>query len=189
MTNKIDISNLTGKCLISTPEMSDDFAKAVVYICSHNSDGAMGFIINHRIKEFSFADIARELPFNTKKILPAIDLYNGGPMEKNKGFIIHSDDYIKSNTLSVSKGVAISSSFDILQDIISGTGPNELIVALGYAGWRPNQLEEEILNNRWLIADISPKLIFSQTDDDKWSLALSSIGINLNNFSNKYGHS
>ena len=95
MTNKININNLTGKCLISTSETTEDFAKAVIYICSHGPDGAMGFIINRPITEFSFADIARELPFNNKKVFTDINLYNGGPMEKNKGFIIHSDEYKK----------------------------------------------------------------------------------------------
>ena len=83
----------------------------------------------------------------------------------------------------------ISSSVDVLQDILAGGGPEQLIIALGYAGWRPNQLEEEILNNRWLITDISPEIIFNRSNDDKWSLALSSLGIDLSNFTNHYGHS
>lgn len=187
--NEIDINNLTGKCLIATPDTDGEFAQSVIYICSHSKDGAMGFIINHRLKEFSFSDLAIELPFPIKdKSLP-ISLYQGGPLDKTKGFILHSDEYQISDSINTGGGIAVSSSLEVLQDIASGKGPKQRIIALGYAGWAPEQLEKEILNNQWLIIDANKDLVLNEKDTSKWETALSSLGIDNINFSNTYGHS
>ena len=185
--NKIDINDLTDKCLVAMPGTNGDFAQSVIYICSHNKDGAMGFVINHRLKEFSFSDLAIDVPFTLKN--QSIDLYLGGPLDKTKGFILHSDDYQISDSINADSGIAISSSLEILKDIASGKGPKQKIIALGYAGWAPEQLEKEILNNQWLVINANKDLVLNEKDSLKWEKALSLLGIDNINFSNTYGHS
>ena len=188
--HNIDIKNLAGKCLISMPNTSDDFAGTVVYICSHkNDEGAMGFIVNKRVKDFSFQDLTSELPWNFGDIPPPISLYNGGPLERSKGFILHSDEYHPAESLNTGGGVAVSSSLEILHDIAIGRGPKQRIIALGYAGWAPKQLEAEIANNLWLVTDATPELVLGSDDDTKWQRAITSLGIDFYNLSTTYGHS
>ena len=188
--DKIDITNLTGKCLVAMPSAEENsFSGSVVYICSHSADGAMGFIVNKRIKEFSFSDLATQLPFESKVPFDPITLYNGGPLERAKGFIIHSDEYRLSESLSPSKGIMVSSSLEVLQDIAAGLGPKQKLIALGYAGWAPHQLETEIENNMWLVAPATPELVFGKDDDAKWFKAASSLGIAACNLAPSYGHS
>lgn len=180
---------LTGKCLISMPNMQDErFAETLVYICSHTKDGAMGFVVNKRIKEFSFADLANQLPINTIRPIEQIDLHQGGPLEKVRGFVIHSTDYIKEDTIVIDDKIAISSSIDIITDIAFGTGPKDNLIALGYASWAPQQLEAEIINNTWLVGTPTPELVFRTKDEDKWQKALDSLGIDLNRLSSRLGH-
>lgn len=188
--DKIDIKNLTGKCLVSQPDTPGEFAGAVVYICVHGSDGAMGFIINRRVKDFSFQDLAAELPFAVHSdIIAPISLYHGGPLDQAKGFILHSGDYHIPGSLDTGGGIMISSSLDVLRDIAVGGGPKQRLIALGYAGWAPNQLEAEIANNLWLVADATPDLVLGTDDDDKWKKALSSLGISDLNLTPSVGHS
>ena len=187
--NKIDINNLTGKCLVAMPDTNGEFAQSVIYICSHGKDGTMGFIINHRLKEFSFSDLAVELPFSIKNKSLPISLYQGGPLDKNKGFILHSDEYQISDSINTGGGIAVSSSLEVLKDIAEGKGPKQRIIALGYAGWAPEQLEKEILNNQWLIINADKDLVLNEKDTLKWEKALSSLGIDNINFPNIYGHS
>lgn len=188
--DKIDAKNLTGKCLVSLPDAAGEFAEAVVYICSHGTDGAMGFIVNKRVKEFSFRDLAAELPFPMESDITApISLYHGGPLEQAKGFILHSGDYHLPGSLDTGSGIMVSSSFEVLQDIAAGAGPKQKIIALGYAGWAPHQLETEIAENKWLIAEATPELVLGGDDDRKWSQAMSSLGISFTNLSPAAGHS
>ena len=190
MMDKLDLNNLTGKCLISAPYADeDDFTGTLIYICLHNHDGAMGFIINKKIKEFSFQDLAFELPIQFKDPYMSVGLYQGGPLERTKGFILHSDEYHLSDSLNTGSGIIISSSLGVLQDIASGAGPKQKMIALGYAGWAPNQLENEIMHNRWLVTTATPELVFNSNDSQKMSEALSSLGIDLNNLAPIVGHS
>ncbi len=186
---KLDSGNLTGKCLISSPYLEDEhFGRSLIYICSHSKDGAMGFVINKKIEEFSFSDLANQLPLKPYNQTPDIELHQGGPLERIRGFVIHSTDYVKADTIVIDKDIAISSSLDIINDIAFGIGPKDNIIALGYSSWRPQQLEQEIMNNDWLIADTYPELIFRTKDEDKWEKALNSIGIDTANLSSYSGH-
>ncbi len=183
MTDKKQINNLTGKCLVSAPNLdAEPFVKSVIYICSHSQSGAMGFMINKRIKEFSFADLASHMPIDFSRPITPIDLYQGGPLDKVRGFVLHSTDYLREDSLAPGGGIAISSSMEILTDIAFGAGPKENLIALGYANWAPEQLEQEIVNNQWLVAPASPELIFRTKDEEKWQTAISSIGIDLSRF-------
>ena len=169
---------LTGKCLISMPNLDDErFERALIYICSHNQEGAMGFVVNKKIKEFSFADLAEQLPITFSRQIAPIDLYQGGPLDKVRGFVLHSTDYLKGDSIATGGGIAISSSIDILTDIAAGNGPAENLIALGYASWAPNQLEQEIINNSWLVVPSSPELIFKTKDEEKWQKAMDCLGI------------
>lgn len=169
---------LAGKCLISTPSLHDgSFEKAVVYICLHSKDGAMGFVVNKKIKEFSFTDLAMQLPIDFSRPVTPIDLYQGGPLDKVRGFVLHSTDYLRGDSLAPGGGIAISSSIDVLTDIVFGSGPKENLIALGYANWAPQQLEQEIINNYWLVAPASPELVFRTKDEDKWQKALDSLNV------------
>ena len=186
---KESFTYLTGKCLISTLQVNDDnFAKSVIYICSHTQNGAMGFVINKKIKEFSFADLDTQLPIDFKNPSTPIDLYQGGPLDKVRGFVLHSTDYLREDTLEPGGGIAISSSMEILTDIAFGAGPKSNIIALGYANWAPNQLEQEIINNQWLVVPASPELVFKTKDEDKWQTALNIAGIDLARLSTTGGH-
>ena len=180
---------LTGKCLISMPHTRDErFEQTLVYICSHSAEGAMGFIVNKRIKEFSFADLASQLPINTIQPLEPIDLHQGGPLEKVRGFVLHSTDYIKEDTIVINDDVAISSSIDIITDIAFGKGPKDNLIALGYASWAPQQLESEIINNTWFVMPPTPELVFRTKDEDKWQKAIDYLGIDINRLSLRQGN-
>ena len=177
---KNDDNYLTGKCLIAMPNMNDErFAGSLIYICSHTKDGAMGFVVNKKIKEFSFADLANQLPISTIRPIAPIELHQGGPLEKVRGFVIHSTDYVKDDTIVISDNIAVSSSIDIITDIAFGMGPKENLIALGYASWAPQQLEREILNNTWLVTKPDTELMFRTKDEEKWQKAVDSIGIDL----------
>ena len=178
--NNVDDNNLAGKCLVAMPWMEDErFEKAIIYICSHTKNGAIGFVFNQKLKEFSFADLAFSLPIDHQKITNFIDLYQGGPVEKIRGFILHSPEYIRDDTIVIKDKFAVSSSLDTLTDIAFGIGPRETLVALGYAAWAPNQLEKEIIGNSWLVTEASPELVFRTKDEEKWQRAIDESGIDI----------
>lgn len=179
---------LTGKCLVSMPGVQgEDFEHSVVYICSHNSSGAMGFVLNKKLKEFTFADLADQLPIPKSTTAGNMSVHSGGPLEKVRGFVIHSTDYIKDDTVVIDDNVAVSSSIDILSDIAFGLGPKENIITLGYSSWAPKQLEQEIIDNQWLVMPASPELVFQTKDEDKWDKAVQDIGIDVNRISTQVG--
>ena len=187
MNNKTDF--LTGKCLVAMPNMTDEhFAHSLIYICSHTTDGAMGFIVNKKIKEFSFADLATQLPINPIQPIAPMDLHQGGPLEKIRGFVLHTTDYVKKDTVVIDENMAISSSIDILTDIAFGIGPKDNLIALGYSSWTANQLETEIKNNNWLIVTPDTDLVFRTKDEDKWQKAIDELGIDINHLSYTAGH-
>lgn len=171
---------LTGKCLVAMPCMQDErFANTVIYICSHTENGAMGFVVNKKIKEFSFADLASQLPIAHLNPSLPIELHQGGPLEKVRGFVIHSTDYIKEDTVVIDDKIAISSSIDIITDIAFGIGPKENLIALGYASWAPKQLEQEIILNSWMVVTPTTDLVFRTKDEDKWQKAIDELGVDL----------
>ncbi len=181
--------SLTGKFLVSMPKLDDEsLHQSVVYLCSHGKDGAMGFIINKKLKDFSFSDLAVPLPVNQFSNLENMYLYQGGPLEKIRGFVLHSAEYNRPGTYQIDNQIAVSSSLDVLKDIAYGAGPKENLVALGYLAWDPMQLESEIVNNDWLIVDSSHEIMFHTQDELKWQKALDSSGIDLNQFVMQTGH-
>lgn len=182
--NNSQINYLKGKCLVASPSLDDErFRNSVIYVCAHSVQGAMGFVVNQKITEYSFIDLAMQLPINFGPAVPPLALYHGGPVDKVRGFVLHSTDYLPQDCLETGGGVAISSSVDILSDIARGTGPRESIIAMGYANWVPGQLEQEIIANDWLVADSSEELIFKTKDEEKWQKALDELKIDINRLS------
>ncbi len=180
---------LTGKFLVSTSKIDDEsFRKSVIYICSHGQEGAMGFMINKKLKDFSLSDLAVPLDAQRFENLEQMFLYQGGPLEKIRGFVLHSSEYLKPGTFQVDDHVSVSSSLDILKDIAYGIGPQENLVALGYCSWEPNQLERELINNDWLVADSSNEILFHTEDELKWDRAMDETKIELNRFVFETGH-
>ncbi len=171
--------DLTGKLLIAMPGMGDPrFDHSVVYICSHGDDGAMGLIVNKssdlRIKTLlEQLNIACQIPVVGERLV-----HFGGPVEMSRGFVLHSSDYDANlHSMKISDDFSMTATLDVLEDLASGTGPLNSTLALGYSGWGPGQLEDEIAKNGWLTAEASSKLVFDIPDDEKWEAALAALGV------------
>jgi putative transcriptional regulator len=171
--------DLTGKLLIAMPGMGDPrFEHAVVFICSHGADGAMGLIVNKPMNDVRLSDLLQQLEIQPQFGAGNARVRFGGPVEGGRGFILHSTDYTSSlQSLQVSDQFSMTATLDILEDIAMGTGPKHALMMLGYAGWGPDQLEAEIAMNGWLTADADPDLVFAAADADKWAAALKSLGV------------
>ena len=180
--------NLKGKILLSPPNIKDTrFYKSVVYICLHNKDGALGVIINKSLEERYYPSLLGELGINKLKLNNKILFNYGGPVESNRGFILHSDDHLTKDSIPINKGVALTSSFDILEDITKGNGPNISMIALGYAGWGPGQLEKEISDNGWVSSVASTNFIFDENNNLKWNKAYRNLGIDPYYMTSNFG--
>lgn len=184
-----------GDLLVAMPGIGDPrFDRTVIYLCSHTPKGAMGLIINKRLKELTFKGLLDQLaldPGGDDGTGPDNDLplYAGGPVEPGRGFVLHSDDYRREeSTLQVSDDIALTATIDILKAMAAGDGPNQTLVALGYAGWRPGQLDQELTQNGWLTTKATPDILFNTPDDRKWPKALASLGIDVSALSSDAGH-
>ena len=188
---------LDGQLLIAMPAMGDPrFSRSVIYLCAHSSEGAMGIIINQRAPNISFTELLEQLnivPPEDRIALPmglsAMAVHLGGPVETGRGFVLHSADYFKEeSTLPIDGLVCLTATVDILRDIAKGAGPDKALLALGYAGWAPGQLESEIQANGWLHCPADLELIFDARVDRKYTRALGKIGIDPVRLVNDSGH-
>ena len=186
---------LDDQFLIAMPGMQDDrFARAVVYVCAHSEEGAMGIIIN-QAQPLGFPDLLVQLGVVDEKQairLPdtARDLLvrNGGPVDRSRGFVLHSDDYVVESSLPISDDICLTATVDILRAISTGTGPRHALMALGYAGWGAGQLEREIAENGWLTCPASAEFLFDGDIDHKYDRVLASLGIDVTHLSTFAGH-
>ncbi len=179
MRRASDSIDLTGKLLIAMPGMSDRrFEKAVIFMCAYSGDGAMGLIVNKPMPDLKFPELLRQLGVEGTGAAPAgIRVHFGGPVEHGRGFVLHSADYASNaSTLKVGE-FGMTATLDILEHIASGRGPRRAFLALGYSGWGPGQLEGEIAQNGWLMAEASADLVFSTENAGKWGGALKSLGV------------
>lgn len=190
-------SFLDGQLLVAMPSMTDKrFARSVVYLCTHSSEGAMGLVLNQRARHISFPKLLAQLdivPANSGEPLPQeiqlMDVRVGGPVDTKRGFVLHSADYhAASNTMAIDTGISLTATLDILKAMAKGRGPHQAVLALGYAGWAPGQLEAEIQHNGWLHCPADPDLIFDSDIDRKYGQAMAKIGINLSHFVSDAGH-
>jgi len=188
---------LDGQMLIAMPSMRDErFCRSVIYICAHSSEGAMGIIVNQLAANVNFPDLLVQL-----EVIPATDLIQlpqragsvrvlkGGPVETGRGFVLHSADFfIENSTLPIDDGICLTATLDILKAIARGNGPASAVLALGYAGCAPGQLENEIQENGWLHCSADTELIFGSDNDAKYEKALKKLGIHLGMLSSEAGH-
>ena len=187
---------LDGQMLIAMPAMRDErFARSLIYICAHSSEGAMGIVVNQPAENIKFPDLLVQLDVIPAKDLiqlpPAanVKVLKGGPVETGRGFVLHSADFfIENSTLPIDNGICLTATLDILKAIAQGAGPQSAVLALGYAGWAPGQLENEITENGWLNCDADKDLIFGSDTDAKYERAMRKIGIDLGKLSSESGH-
>ena len=188
---------LDGQMLIAMPVMEDErFQRSVIYVCAHSSEGAMGIIVNRPAGSIDFPGLLMQLNIIKKGeriALPedaeAMKVLRGGPVETGRGFVLHSSDFfIKDSTLPIDDAISLTATLDILKAIATGAGPKRAILALGYAGWAPGQLENEIQHNGWLHCPADTELVFGDDVDNKYERALKKIGIDLAMLSNEAGH-
>jgi putative transcriptional regulator len=188
---------LDGQMLIAMPSMGDErFARSVIYVCAHSTEGAMGIVVNQPAANVSFSDLLVQL-----EVIPAAELIQlpsavggvkvlkGGPVDTQRGFVLHSSDFfIENSTLPIDEGVCLTATLDILKAMARGSGPRNAILALGYAGWAPGQLENEIQHNGWLHCSADAELLFGSDTSGKYALALKKLGIDLGMLSSEAGH-
>jgi putative transcriptional regulator len=188
---------LDGQLLIAMPVMEDErFARSVIYVCAHSSEGAMGIIVNRPAGSIDFPELLVQLHIIDKSNqikLPenaeSMKVLKGGPVETGRGFVLHSSDFfIEDATLPIDDGICLTATVDILKAIAKGGGPKHAILALGYAGWGPGQLETEIQGNGWLHCAADADLIFGRDVEEKYLRALQKIGIEPGMLSNEAGH-
>ena len=192
-----EFPSLDGQLLVAMPTMADErFSRTVIYMCAHAETGAMGLVVNKPIEDLKLADLFVQL-----EVVAAADairlpeganrlrLLRGGPVETTRGFVLHSRDYVIDNaTMRFEHGICLTSSIDILRAIAKGEGPQNALLALGYAGWGAGQLENEIRANGWLVCPANPGLIFDDPAETKYERALRTLGIDPAMLSGDAGH-
>jgi putative transcriptional regulator len=188
---------LEGQMLVAMPGMADQrFARSVIYLCAHSKEGAMGLIINQRAKRIKFADLLVQLDVIDEQEairLPrragGMQVLKGGPVETQRGFVLHSSDYhVEDTTMPIDATVSLTATVDILRAIAQDAGPYQAVLALGYAGWSPGQLEREIQQNGWLSCEADADLVFGADLESKYARAMRKIGIDPAMLVNDAGH-
>lgn len=181
--------NLTHHFLIAMPNMADPhFAKTLTYICEHNDQGALGVVVNRPIEMNLHAlleQVAIELEGDALKAIP---IHFGGPVQVDRGFVLHSPLGEWQSTLAVSSEIGLTTSKDILQAVARGEGPGKLLVTLGYAGWAAGQLEHELAQNAWLTVQAAPGVIFDVPAEERLPAAMQLLGIDFASLSEQAGH-
>ena len=190
------MSSLKGHFLIATPGMADErFSESVVYLVGHGEDGAMGLIVNHKLPDLSAGDIFGELELGEPDELIRVPerirnraVMMGGPVETGRGFVLHSRDYFRAeNSYEVNNEVGLTATLDVLRAIAFGSGPQQSLLALGYCGWAPGQLEDELRGSGWLTAPHSQDILFEVPVERRYEAALASIGVSRAALSGEIG--
>ncbi len=182
MASTSDGHYLAGKLLIAMPQMSDPrFKRAVILMCAHDEEGAMGLVINHSMQGVEFTDLVKQLKIQSDIKLRFDDLdlpvMYGGPVESARGFLLHSRDFVRDDTMPVGVRFGVTGTVDALKDVAFGKGPKDLLFILGYAGWDAGQLEDEIQQSAWLVVDPDPEIVFSDDPEEKWTRAIGKLGV------------
>ncbi|WP_323014328.1 YqgE/AlgH family protein, partial [Devosia sp.] len=179
------MKTLEGQFLVAMPDMADErFIESVILLVGHSSDGAMGIVVNHELANLRFADILDELDLGDPDAVIRLpdtirerSVMRGGPVEKGRGFVLHSSDYQSGNTYPVTEGVSLTATLDVLRAMAFGPAPRASLLALGCCGWGAGQLEDEIVGNGWLTAPFSEQLVFETPVEDRYEAALASLRI------------
>jgi putative transcriptional regulator len=185
----MESSYLEGQLLLAMPNMTDSrFDRAVIYVCSHTSEGAMGLVINEPMLALTFEELLEQLEIDVVEPIENIQIHRGGPVESGRGFVLHSADYAQDSTMVVSQTLALTATVDILRAIAQGHGPINHLLALGYAGWGAGQIEAEIQQNAWLTAHADEEIVFHTELETKWPRALAMLGVDASMLSTESGH-
>jgi putative transcriptional regulator len=188
---------LDGQMLIAMPSMRDErFARSLIYVCAHSSEGAMGIVVNQPAANVKLPDLLVQLDVISDADLiqlppsaGAVPVLKGGPVEPGRGFVLHSSDFfIENSTWPIDDVICLTATLDVLKAIAKGDGPGNALLALGYAGWAPGQLETEIQSNGWLHCSADPDLIFGSDVDHKYERALEKLGVHVGRLSSEAGH-
>jgi putative transcriptional regulator len=187
---------LEGNFLIAMPGMADSrFEKSVIYICAHTGKGAMGFIINRSLHKPTIGEFFSQLGIINENeaddLVPNIkniQLCSGGPVEPGRGFVLHSPEFNGESTLIVDKNVSLTATLEILRAIVTGKGPRDILLTLGYSGWASGQLEKEIVSNGWLICRSDSSILFTEKNSLKYERALNILGVDPMLLSTDSGH-
>jgi putative transcriptional regulator len=181
--------SLSNQLLIAMPGMADpNFSTTVTLVCEHNSDGALGLIINRPL-ELSLAGLFEQLDIpDSETTLASHPVLMGGPVAHERGFVLHEPGDEFESSVRVSPDIQLTLSRDVIDALAAGAGPERSLIALGYAGWDAGQLETEMLNNAWLTVPASPEVVFDMPFADRWSAAAQSIGIDISKMSPNAGH-
>lgn len=182
-------ASLANQLLIAMPNMRDpNFDHTVTLICQHNDEGALGIVLNRTV-ELTVGDILDQMDISRELFLQSDEpVHYGGPVQTERGFILHEDVGSWDSTLEVHDGLGLTTSRDILEAMARNEGPNRSLVALGYAGWGSGQLEQEISDNSWLNGPANPELIFSTPVEQRWAAAAQLLGVDLGLLSSEAGH-
>lgn len=173
---------LVGKLLIAMPNMGDPrFHKAVIFMCAHDKNGAMGLVINHTLPGLEFENLLEQLGITSdieiKLDALSLPVMSGGPVEAARGFLLHSNDFEQNDTVKIDDAYYVTGTIDALKAVAEGDGPDQALFILGYAGWSSGQLDQEIQQNAWLVVDPDPDIIFKTVPDEKWTMAAKKLGI------------
>lgn len=187
-----DALDLTGQCLIAMPGMADDrFAKAVIFLTSHTAEGAMGIVVNRQVVQPTFGMVLDELDIpkvGHPDLHDTVPIFEGGPVEQGRGFVVHSLDYKQPNTVEVGRRYGLTTTLEILRNIAGGGPPGRFLLALGYAGWNAGQLEQELAENAWLTCGASDDVLFDVPADKRYATALATLGVDPRLLSQTAGH-
>jgi putative transcriptional regulator len=183
------LNSLAGQLLVAMPQMQDHrFVRSVIYLCLHNNEGAMGLVLNKVIGSLTLPELLSQLDIAADGLAGAPRIHFGGPVESGRGFVLHSADYTESESLAVGDNLALTATLEILRAIGRGEGPRKSLLALGYAGWGPNQLDGELQQNGWLHVAPDEDILFDAEIDSKWQRALAKLGVDLSMLSTDAGH-
>lgn len=182
-------TSLTNQFLIAMPGLQDpNFSRTVTFICEHSEAGAMGIVIN-RPMEIQLGEVLLQLEIDvTARAVRELPVYMGGPVQTDRGFVIHDGDRDFDSTLTVTPNLRVTTSRDVLEAIANGNGPSHHLIALGYAGWGEGQLEQEMIANAWLSGPADPEILFSTPSAERWQSAAQRLGVDLNLLSGQAGH-
>lgn len=181
MAQEDNNSYLAGKLLLAMPAMGDPrFHRAVIYLCAHDENGAMGLVINHLLPDVEFEDLLEQLGIESNIEVTLgpdeVPVMAGGPVEAARGFLLHSNDFTQPDTIQIDSSCSVTGTIDALKEVATGKGPEQILFILGYAGWGAGQLDREIQDNAWLVVDPDPAIIFHPDAEEKWTLAVKKLG-------------
>src|ERR1700722_7783369 len=169
---------LAGQFLLAMPHMQDPrYEKAVIYICGHDTNGAMGLVVNKHLGNLTLKGLLEYLNLPQESIRRDLPIYFGGPIDTGRGFVLHSDDFAHPGTVPLGNHIALTATIDVLQSIAEGDGPKDCLLTMGYVGWGPGQLDSELHSNRWLQIEADPEILFHISIEKKWEKAIAKLGV------------